>query len=109
MLILKLYSAQKVCHSHQGHSEQTRKESLLDTLVLVTILDNSLTRLLMFSPRCNNAMTGRRLSYLAIFYACHTHLRVYQCIVVYQRCTQREYSSKPLKHNIVKRILVFKR
>ena len=48
MLILKLYSAQKVCHSHQGHSEQTRKESLLDTLVLVNILDNSLTRLLMF-------------------------------------------------------------
>ena len=25
------------------------------------------------------------------------------------RATQREYSSKPLKHSIVKRILVFKR
>ena len=27
----------------------------------------------------------------------------------YGRGTQREYSSKPLKHSIVKRILVFKR
>ena len=27
----------------------------------------------------------------------------------YSRGTQREYSSKPLKHNIVKGILVFKR
>ena len=30
----------------------------------------------------------------------------YECIV---RGTQQEYSSKPLKHSIVKRILVFKR
>ena len=27
MLILKFLSAQRVCHSHQGHSEQTWKES----------------------------------------------------------------------------------
>ena len=27
----------------------------------------------------------------------------------YDRGTQREYSSKPLKHSIVKRVLVFKR
>ena len=30
-------------------------------------------------------------------------------LVVKYRGTQREYSSKPLKHSIVKRILVFKR
>ena len=29
--------------------------------------------------------------------------------LTYNRGTQREYSSKPLKHSIVKRILVFKR
>ena len=30
-------------------------------------------------------------------------------VIIIIRGTQREYSSKPLKHNIVKRILVFKR
>ena len=32
-----------------------------------------------------------------------------QMIFENNRGTQREYSSKPIKHNIVKRILVFKR
>ena len=29
--------------------------------------------------------------------------------LIHNRGTQREYSSKPLKHSIVKRVLVFKR
>ena len=37
-------------------------------------------------------------------------LLVSSCVVVWVvRGTQREYSSKPLKHTIVERILVFKR
>ena len=33
----------------------------------------------------------------------------YKTIKAHHRGTQRQYSSKPLKHTIVKRILVFKR
>ena len=36
-------------------------------------------------------------------------LAVYESMPIYNRGTQREYSSKPLKHSNVERILVFKR
>ena len=35
--------------------------------------------------------------------------RIIIIAIIYRRDTQREYSSKPLKHSVVKRILVFKR
>ena len=38
-----------------------------------------------------------------------SHLVRSETTIIQVRGTQREYSSKPLKHSIAKRILVFKR
>ena len=75
--------------------------------LLRPLLTPAILRILSHVPECVNLkaidtrlLSPRQVTQASIFLALHN---------AHTRGTQREYSSKPLKHIIVKRILVFKR